>query len=62
MINFISVSAGFFVLVFSALMPMVYFGVLIALSMLGSAMGALTLLPATMLIGKRKLLLDEEKK
>jgi predicted RND superfamily exporter protein len=59
-INFISVSAGFLVLVFSELMPIVYFGGLIALSMLGSSMGALTLLPATMLIGKRKLLIDEE--
>ena len=53
-VNFISVSAGFLVLVFSDLMPMVYFGVLIALSMLGSAMGALTLLPAIILMGKRK--------
>lgn len=59
-INFISVSAGFLVLVFSELMPIVYFGGLIALSMLGSSMGALTLLPATMLIGKRKLQIDEE--
>ena len=48
-INFISVSAGFSVLVFSDLLPMVYFGILIALSMLGSSMGALTLLPATLL-------------
>lgn len=53
-INFISVSAGFLVLAFSDLMPMVYFGVLIALSMLGSAMGALTLLPAIVLLGKRR--------
>jgi predicted RND superfamily exporter protein len=51
LINFISVSAGFFVLVFSDLVPMLYFGLLIALSMLGSSMGALTLLPALMLIG-----------
>ena len=62
LINFISVSTGFLVLVFSELMPMAYFGGLIALSMLGSSMGALTLLPATMLIGKRKLLIDEEEK
>jgi predicted RND superfamily exporter protein len=53
-INFASVSAGFLVLAFSDLMPMVYFGVLIALSMLGSAMGALTLLPAIILLGKRR--------
>ena len=53
-INFISVSAGFFVLVFSDLMPMVYFGILIALSMFGASMGALTLLPATILMGNKK--------
>jgi predicted RND superfamily exporter protein len=52
LINFISVSAGFLILVFSDLMPMVYFGALIALSMLGSSMGALTLLPAVLLLGK----------
>jgi len=54
LINFISVSAGFLVLAFSDLMPMVYFGILIALSMLGSSMGALTLLPAILILGKRK--------
>ena len=59
MINFFSVSAGFLVLVFSDLMPMVYFGFLIALSMFGSSMGALTLLPATILLGNRKLIMKE---
>ena len=54
MINFISVSAGFLVLVFSELVPMIYFGILIALSMLGSSMGALTLLPSIILIGTKK--------
>jgi len=54
LINFISVSVGFLVLVFSDLMPMVYFGALIALSMLGASMGALTLLPAIIILGKRK--------
>lgn len=53
-INFISVSVGFLVLAFSDLMPMVYFGILIALSMFGSAMGALTLLPAIIVLGKRR--------
>lgn len=48
-VNFISVSAGFLVLVFSNLVAMVYFGILIALSMLGASMGALTLLPAIFL-------------
>ncbi len=54
MINFISVSAGFLVLVFSSLVPMIYFGILIALSMLGSSMGALTLLPSIILISRKK--------
>ncbi len=48
-INFISVSTGFLVLIFSNLVAMVYFGILIALSMLGASMGALTLLPAIFL-------------
>ncbi len=54
MINFISVSAGFLVLVFSELVPMIWFGILIAFSMLGSSMGALTLLPAIILIENKK--------
>ncbi|RLD88026.1 MAG: hypothetical protein DRJ09_09170 [Bacteroidetes bacterium] len=49
-INFISVTAGFLVLAFSQLIPMVYFGILIAFSMFGSMLGALTLLPITMLM------------
>ena len=53
-VNFISVAAGFSVLVFSDLMPMVYFGILIALSMLGSAMGALTFLPAIIVLHNRR--------
>ena len=53
-VNFISVSAGFSMLVFSDLMPMVYFGILIALSMFGASMGALTLLPATILLDYNK--------
>jgi predicted RND superfamily exporter protein len=59
LINFISVSAGFLILVFSDLMPMVYFGALIALSMLGSSMGALTLLPAILILGKKRQLLKD---
>lgn len=53
-VNFISVAAGFSVLIFSDLIPMMYFGILIALSMFGSSMGALTLLPATILMGKKE--------
>ncbi len=55
MINFISVSAGFLVLIFSNLVAMEYFGILIALSMLGSSMGALTLLPAIFLLEDKRL-------
>ncbi len=45
LINFSSVAGGFLVLVFSKLVPMQYFGILVALSMLSSSLGALTLLP-----------------
>ena len=45
LINFSSVAGGFLVLVFSKLVPMQYFGILVALSMLISSLGALTLLP-----------------
>ncbi len=53
-INVISVSTGFLILVFSDMVPLQYFGVLIALSMVGSSLGALTLLPAILIIVNRK--------
>ena len=53
-INFISVALGFLTLVFSNLVPMIYFGIIIALSMLGAAMGALTLLPSILLLEQKK--------
>ena len=62
MINFISVSGGFLVLVFSQLVPMIYFGVLIAISMLGSSMGALTLLPSIILLRGNKIKEKKNKK
>jgi len=49
-INFLAVSLGFVVLVFSEMVPLLYFGVLIAVSMVSSGLGALTLLPAILLI------------
>ncbi len=58
LINFLSVSMGFLVLAFSEFVPIVYFGILIALSMLGSSMGALTLLPSIILL-KNKNAKDE---
>jgi len=48
-INVISVSAGFLILVFSEMVPLQYFGFLITISMLGSSMGALTLLPVILI-------------
>lgn len=54
MINVISVSLGFLVLVFSQMVPLQYFGILIALSMLSSSLAALTLLPAILLLVHRR--------
>ena len=48
-INVISVSAGFLVLVFSDMVPLQYFGILIAISMFSSSLGAMTLLPALLI-------------
>ena len=53
-INVISVSAGFLVLVFSDMVPLQYFGILIALSMVSSSLGAMTLLPAILILLHRK--------
>ncbi len=53
-INVISVSAGFLVLVFSEMVPLQYFGILIAISMFSSSFGALTMLPAILILSKKK--------
>ena len=53
-INVFSVSAGFLVLLFSKMVPLEYFGLLISLSMFGSGLGALTLLPAILILSSRK--------
>jgi predicted RND superfamily exporter protein len=52
-INVISVSAGFLVLLFSEMVPLQYFGLLIALSMVGSGLSALTFLPVILIIANR---------
>ena len=44
-INVASVAAGFLVLYFAHILPIRNFGLLIAMSMIGSGLGALTLLP-----------------
>jgi len=53
-INVTSVSAGFLVLLFSEMVPLQYFGLLISLSMIGSGLGALTLLPVILILSSRK--------
>jgi len=54
LINVSSVAVGFLVLLFSKMVPLQYFGLLIALSMLGSSLGALTLLPVILILVNRK--------
>jgi predicted RND superfamily exporter protein len=49
-INVVSVSAGFLILVFSEMVPLQYFGTLVALSMVASSLGALTLLPVILIL------------
>ena len=53
-INVFSVSAGFLVLLFSQIVPLQNFGLLVAISMVGSGFGALTLLPAILILVNRK--------
>jgi len=53
-INVISVAAGFLVLLFSQIVPLQNFGALVALSMVGSGLGALTLLPVILILDSRK--------
>ena len=53
-INVISVSAGFLVLLFSQIVPLQNFGLLVAISMIGSGFGALTLLPVILILVNRK--------
>jgi predicted RND superfamily exporter protein len=52
--NVVSVAAGFLVLVFAQLVPIQNFGLLISISMIGSGLGALTLLPAILLLAHRR--------
>ncbi len=53
-INASSVAAGFLVLIFCQMVPFQHFGLLIAISMFGSSIGALTLLPVLLILAKRK--------
>jgi predicted RND superfamily exporter protein len=60
-INVISVTAGFLVLIFSEMVPLQYFGILMAISMLGSGMAALTLLPVILVLANRHRISDFDK-
>jgi len=53
-INVISVSAGFLVLLFSQMVPLEQFGLLVAVSMVGSGLGSLTLLPVLLIMKYRE--------
>jgi predicted RND superfamily exporter protein len=53
-INVISVSAGFLVLLFSEMVPLQYFGLLIFLSMVGSGLSALTFLPVILILSRKE--------
>jgi hypothetical protein len=53
-INVFSVSAGFLVLLFSQMVPLQSFGLLIAISMIVSGMGALTLFPVILILVNKK--------
>ncbi len=61
-INVISVSAGFLILLFSEMVPLQYFGVLVALSMVGSGVGSLTLLPVILILDNRRVKKNKSKK
>jgi hypothetical protein len=53
-INVASVAAGFLVLRFAQMLPIQNFGLLIAISMVASGLGAMTLLPAILWFAYRK--------
>ena len=53
-INVASVAAGFLVLLFAQILPIQNFGLLIAISMISSGLGALTLLPVILFLAYRK--------
>jgi uncharacterized protein len=57
-INVVTVMLGFLVLIFANLIPLQRFGILVAITMIGSGIGAITLLPAVILITKAKFVGD----
>ncbi|MEW6515350.1 MAG: MMPL family transporter [candidate division FCPU426 bacterium] len=53
-INVVTVAAGFLVLVFSNLVPIQRFGILVALTMLSSGLGAIAIIPVLLLPGQKR--------
>jgi hypothetical protein len=53
-INALAVTMGFITLLFAELVPLKRFGILVAITMIGSGVGALTMLPVLMVITKVK--------
>ncbi len=61
LINVITVVAGFLVLLMAKVIPLRRFGVLVAITMIGSGAGAITLLPAIILVTKAGFVGDFER-
>jgi len=58
LINVITVTMGFLVLILSNLVPLQRFGILVAITMIGSGIGAITLLPAIILLSRASFIGD----
>jgi len=54
-VNAASVTAGFLVLLFCQMVPFQHFGLLIAISMLVSSIGSITLLPVLLILSRRRI-------
>jgi len=59
-INVITVMLGFLVLIFANLIPLLNFGILIAITMFFSGLGAITILPAVISLFKLKLVKESD--
>jgi len=59
-INVITVMLGFLVLIFANLLPLANFGILIAITMFFSGLGAITILPAVISLFKLKLVKEKD--
>jgi predicted RND superfamily exporter protein len=61
LINVITVMVGFLVLILANVIPLRRFGILVAITMIGSGVGAITILPAIILLTKAGFMGDFEK-